>query len=123
MIWSSNRRLRNAIRQRQLLRPAHLTVLCVRGSVPRNPRTPIADAAIVWRREIAIGSERMALSPDHCSIPFRFDLPADVPEMSRPGEPDPIVWLLSVDMTTCALSDRFALPIHRHEPVAPRSAA
>jgi hypothetical protein len=55
----------------------------------------------------------MTVSMGHLGVPFRFDVPADVPEMSRPGDVSPIVWLLSVEMATdaVALDEQFALPI------------
>ena len=114
VIWSSNRRLRHAVRFRKPLRPARVRLLCLRGPAPTRRETSMTNSALVWQKEVAVASGRMTVSTGHLGVPFRFDVPADVPEMSRPGDADPIVWLLSIEMAidAVALAEQFALPIY-----------
>ncbi len=125
LVWSSNRRLRQAVRFRKPMRPARVRLLCLRGPAPMHRETPMTNSALVWQKEVAVASGRMTVSTGHLGVPFRFDVPADVPEMSRPADAHPIVWLLSVEMATdgISLAEQFALPIHQREPIVPRSAA
>ena len=85
----------------------------------------MTNSALVWQKEVAVAPGRMTVSTGHLGVPFRFDVPAGVPEMSRPGDANPVVWLLSVEMATdgIALAEQFALPIYQPEPIVPRSAA
>ena len=85
----------------------------------------MTNSALVWQKEVAVAPGHMTVSTGHLGVPFRFDVPAGVPEMSRPGDANPVVWLLSVEMATdgIALAEQFALPIYQREPIAPRSAA
>ena len=114
LIWSSNRRLRRAVRNRTPMRPARVRLLCRRGPAPTRRGTSMTNSALVWQKEVAVRSDRMTVSTGHLGVPFRFDVPADVPEMSRPGDAHPIVWLLSVEMVTdaVALAEQFELPIY-----------
>ncbi|MEQ1912141.1 MAG: hypothetical protein ABMA15_25200 [Vicinamibacterales bacterium] len=125
LVWSSNRRLRRAVRCRKPMRPARVRLLCLRGPAPTRRGTSMTNSVPVWQKEVAVTSDRMTVSTGHLGIPFRFDVPADVPEMSRPGDAHPIVWLLSVEVATdgVALVEQFELPIYRLESIVPRSAA
>ena len=85
----------------------------------------MTNSVPVWLKEVAVRSDRMTMSTGHLGVPFRFDVPADVPEMSRPGDANPIVWLLSVEMATdgISLAEQFELPIYKLEPLVPRRVA
>lgn len=124
MVWSSNRRLRRAVRYRKPMRPARVRLLCVRGAASSRPETSPSNASAIWQKEVAVRSDRMTVSTSHLGIPFRFDVPTDVPEMSRPGDVDPIVWFLSIEMSSdsIVITEQFALPIHQREPLVSRAA-
>lgn len=114
-IWVSNQRLRKAVRERQLIRPAAVRLQCVRGPVSRAIGR--LDEREVWHHEVAVRADRMTFMTGRLGIPFRFDLPETVDRVA-PGEQVTLAWILSVETTMngLELAEQFVLPLDPPDP-------